>query len=109
MHSSTFDTTVGAYTGVSVSNLTVNGASDGAGYISDGWLVMNYHLSPAPVLQFTRSGPNIVISWNGPYTLESTTALNHPGPANWTPVPGASPVRLPVSSIGNQFFRAVHP
>ena len=65
MHSSTFDTTVGAYTGVSVSNLTVDGASDGAGYISDGWLVMNYHLSPAPVLQFTRSGQNIVISWNG--------------------------------------------
>ena len=89
--------------------IAVDGASDGAGYISDGWLVMNYQLSPAPVLQFTRSGQNIVISWNGPYTLESTTALNHPGPANWTPLPGASPVRLPVSSIGNQFFRAVHP
>lgn len=87
--------------------IAVDGASDGAGYISDGWLVMNYHLSPAPVLQFTRSGQNIVISWNGPYTLESTTALNHPGPANWTPVPGASPVTLPVSPAGNRFFRAV--
>ena len=87
--------------------IAVDGASDEDGYMSDGWLVMKHQLSLAPVLQFTRSGQNIVISWNGPYTLESTTALNHPGPANWTPVPGSSPVTLPVRSTGHQFFRAV--
>jgi hypothetical protein len=86
--------------------IAVDGANDDAGYISDGWFIMNYNLSPAPVLQFTRSGQNIVISWNGPSTLESTTSLNHPGAANWIPVPGASPVTLPVSTTGNRFFRA---
>ena len=89
--------------------IAVDGANDGAGYISDGWLVMNYNLSPAPVLQFTRSGQNIVISWNGPYVLESTPQLNGSGSNNWTTVPGTSPVTLPISPAGNRYFRAVHP
>ena len=87
--------------------IAVDGANDGAGYISDGWLVLNYQFHPAPVLQFTRSGQNLTIQWNGPFALESAPALNSPG--SWTSVPGASPVTLPVESAGNRFFRAIHP
>ncbi len=87
--------------------IAVDGENDGAGYISDGWLSMNYHLHPAAVLRFTRSGPNLTIQWDGPFALESTPVLNSPG--TWTSVPGASPVTLPIDSVGNRFFRAVHP
>ena len=89
--------------------IAVDGANDGAGYISDGWLVMNYKLSPPPVLAFARSGQNIVVSWDGPYVLESSPALEKFEPGNWTSVPGKSPVTLPINSARNFFFRAVHP
>ncbi len=88
--------------------IAVDGANNGAGYISDGWLVMNYKLSPPPVLAFTRFGQSIVVSWDGPYVLESSPALENFVPANWTNVPGTSPVTLPVSASGNLYFRAVY-
>jgi len=84
--------------------IAVDGANDGAGYISDGWMVMNYNLVPSSILQFTRSGQNLIINWDGPYTLESTPALG----TTWTPVPGTAPVSVPINSDGNRFFRAVH-
>ena len=70
-------------------------------------VVINVILSPPPVLQIIRSGPSIIIAWEGPHMLESTPVLNHPGSNTWTPVAGASPVTLPVNSTGNRFFRAV--
>lgn len=85
--------------------IAVDGANDGSGYISDGWLVMNYDFLPVPALQITRSGQSLLIDWSGPYTLESTTDLG----AAWVPVPGTPPVSLPVTFEGNRFFRAVHP
>ena len=89
--------------------IAVDGANNGAGYISDGWLVMNYKLSPPPVLAFTRFGQSIVVSWDGPYVLESSPALDNPDPGSWAGVPGTSPVTLPVSAASNRYFRAVHP
>jgi hypothetical protein len=85
--------------------IAVDGASDGAGYFSDGWLVMRYDFFPVPVLQFTRAGGSLIIDWNGPYTLESTSALD----AAWTPVPGPPPVSVPITATGSRFFRAIHP
>jgi hypothetical protein len=89
-------------------HIAVDGADDGSGYVSDGWLVMHYHLAPLPVLQFVRSGNNLVIQWNGPYVLESTPALPSPGSGmnDWTSVPGVSPVTVPIDPAGNRFFRA---
>ena len=72
-------------------------------------VVINLILSPPPVLQLARSGQNIVISWNGPYVLESTPVLNRLGTSTWTTVPGLSPVTLPISPAGNRYLRAVHP
>jgi hypothetical protein len=89
--------------------IAVDGANDGAGYISDGWMVMSYTLYPVPVLQISGSGQNIVIHWDGPFTLESTTVLDNSGAGNWTTVAGMPPVTLPASSVGNRYFRAVHP
>jgi hypothetical protein len=86
--------------------IAVDGFNDGAGYISDGWLVLNYHLYPPPVLKITPAGTNIVIRWDGPYSLESTPLLKQPGPSDWTPVGGTSPLTLPIDSVGNHFFRA---
>jgi hypothetical protein len=85
--------------------VAVDGANDGRGYISDGWLVMSYDFSPVPLLQFTCAGQNLIINWDGPYTIESTPDLD----TVWTPVPGTPPVSVPVTSEGNWFFRAVHP
>jgi hypothetical protein len=85
--------------------IAVDGANDGHGFISDGWLMLRYDLIPAATLEFTRAGQNLLIHWSGPYSLESAPALD----AAWTPVPGAPPVSLPIRSVGNRFFRAVHP
>ena len=56
-----------------------------------------------------RSGPNAVISWTGAgYQLEATTTLQ--GPATvWTPIPGASPVSVPLSFANARFFRLLCP
>ncbi len=70
-------------------------------------VVIKLFLSPPPVLQITRSGPSIIIAWEGPHMLESTPILNRPASNTWTPVPGASPVMVPASSTSNRFFRAV--
>ena len=56
--------------------IAVDGASDSSGYISDGWLVMNYDLIPPPVLTCVHSGQELVIQWNGPYTIESSLVLD---------------------------------
>lgn len=85
--------------------VAVDGVNDGSGYISDGWLVMSYNFFPVPVLQFTRSGQDLIINWDGPYTLESTP---DPG-TTWTAITGTAPLSVPITSEGNRFFRAVHP
>jgi hypothetical protein len=89
--------------------IAVDGFNDAGGFASDGWFVLNYHLYPPPVLQITPSGQNVVIRWDGPYSLESTPALSHPGPSAWTPVVGTSPLTLPIVPGGNAFFRAAGP
>jgi hypothetical protein len=88
--------------------VAVDGANDGSGYISDGWLVMNYNFHPAPRLLITRSNETVTIHWDGPYALESTPVLDNPASANWTTVPGTSPVVWPITSFSNHYFRAVY-
>ena len=71
-------------------------------------VVIRYNPYPAPVLQIIRSNQSIIIHWDGPYVLESTSVLNHPGTSIWTTAPNPSPVTLPIGSAGNLYFRAVY-
>ena len=72
-------------------------------------VVIRYNPYPAPVLLIIRSNQSLIIHWDGPYILESTPFLNHPGTSIWTIVPGTPPVTLPINAISNRYFRAVHP
>jgi hypothetical protein len=72
-------------------------------------VVIRLYLLPPPVLRIERAGSDVVIRWDGPYTLEVSPALNSRGASNWMSLPGLSPVRLPVTPAGRRFFRAVHP
>ncbi len=72
-------------------------------------VVVRYNPYPAPVLQIIRSNQSLIIHWDGPYILESTPVLNHPGTSIWTIVPGTPPVTLPIITASNRYFRAVHP
>jgi hypothetical protein len=89
--------------------IAVDGANDGVGHISDGWMVMRYELHPPARLQIARTNDALVIRWEGPYALESTPALDALAPTRWTPYPGPSPVVMPIGAPGNRFFRAVSP
>lgn len=71
-------------------------------------VIINCNLYPAPVLQIIRSSQSLVIYWDGPYALESAPVLGNPAAGVWTTIPGTSPVTLPVSSVGNRYFRAVY-
>lgn len=89
--------------------IAVDGAADNTGYISDGWVAMRYDIAPPPSLAFTRSGQDVVIHWDGPYTLESAPTLDSLEPPVWTPVPGLPPITIPISAFENRYFRAAHP
>jgi hypothetical protein len=84
--------------------VAVDGLNDGAGYISDGWLVLRYNLYPTPVLRSTRAGRDIILQWSGPYVLETIPTLEQGPFGAWTPLPGLSPVTLPAGP-GNGFLR----
>jgi hypothetical protein len=60
---------------------------------------------PSPVLSIARVPGGVMLSWAAPdYCLESAASL----PGVWAPVPGASPVFVPLGP-GNLFFRLVCP
>jgi hypothetical protein len=60
-----------------------------------------YHgITMAPTLSMTVSGNNATLNFNG--TLQSTSDLN----GTWTDVFAQPPVTVPISKIGNMFFRA---
>lgn len=71
-------------------------------------VVIRYAPFPAPVLQIIRSNQSLIIHWDGPYVLESTSVLNRNGTSIWNPVPNPSPATLPISSASNVYFRAVY-
>lgn len=60
-------------------------------------------------LNVTRSGNNLVFSWNvaGPTGLQSNTSLTNPN--GWVPVPGvtSNSFVLPLSQAGAKYFRVV--
>lgn len=70
-------------------------------------VIVNYGQHPPPVLQITRSNQSVTIQWAGPFVLEASSAIDMPGTATWTTVPGTSPVTTSVSAVSNHFFRAV--
>jgi hypothetical protein len=62
-----------------------------------------------PTLSIVRSGPNVVISWDGDgFRLQSTPVLMTPASV-WTDIVGDSPVLLPIIGGQNRFIRAVCP
>jgi hypothetical protein len=64
-------------------------------------------VTPGPEITATRSGNNIVLSWNVPgFTLQQTSSLTQP--IQWTDVPGTSPVTVPTDG-GQRYFRLISP
>lgn len=60
-------------------------------------------VSAQPWLNVARADTNIVLSWSAPnYKLQSSSALD--ASANWTNIPGASPIMLPID-IQARYFR----
>jgi len=60
---------------------------------------------PAPTLQISRSGSNVVISWDAAatgFTLKSKNALSD---ATWTTVGTQNPTTIPAPTTGNRYYR----
>jgi hypothetical protein len=62
---------------------------------------------PGPEIDsITIEGANVVITWTGDATLQSTSALPGTGGATWGDVAGTSPVQVPISGE-MQYFRLI--
>jgi hypothetical protein len=70
-------------------------------WVDDIKIGLNTQPDAGPTLTITRSGANIVITWTGGGTLQTTTAL----PGGWTDVPGASSGYTTSATEAVRFFR----
>ena len=62
-------------------------------------------VDPQPVLNVAQAGSNVVLSWStDEYHLQANPALNNA--TNWTDLPGASPVTVPIDAQV-RYFRLV--
>jgi uncharacterized repeat protein (TIGR03803 family) len=84
--------------------LPANG-NEGGAHIDDVRLVQDCSGPTSPVINIGWSAGGLTISWSNPaYHLEESTSLT----GGWTPVPGTSPVTVPIFG-GMRFFRLVGP
>ena len=70
-------------------------------WVDDVKIAMNIQANVAPTLVVTLSGGNIVITWAGGGTLQSTTAL----PGGWADLAGATSGYTTPASGGAKYFR----
>ena len=70
-------------------------------WMDDLKIAINTQPDAGPTLTVTRSGANIIITWPGAGTLQTSTSL----PGGWSDIPGASSGYTTPASAAMQFFR----